>query len=100
MYPVLFKLGPLVIYSFGLMMALAFLTALNLFGKEVQRRGWDEKHVTWIYMIALVGGVAGSKLFSIFEDWDVFIHNPVRTIFSASGLTFYGGFIVATIGIF
>ncbi|MFI5263806.1 MAG: prolipoprotein diacylglyceryl transferase [Candidatus Kapaibacterium sp.] len=100
MYPVLFKLGPLVIYSFGLMMALAFLTALNLFGSEVKRRGWDEKHVTWISMIALVGGVAGSKLFSIFEDWDVFVQNPIKTIFSASGLTFYGGFIVATIGIF
>ena len=100
MYPVLFKLGPLVIYSFGLMLAIAFLTALNLFGKEVKRRNWDEKHVTWISMIALIGGVVGSKLFSIFEDWSVFIQNPVRTFFSASGLTFYGGFILATLGIF
>ena len=100
MYPVLFKIGPLVIYSFGLMLALAFLTALNLFGKEVKRRKWDERHVTWISMIALIGGVAGSKLFSIFEDWSVFIANPIKTIFSASGLTFYGGFILATLGIF
>jgi phosphatidylglycerol:prolipoprotein diacylglycerol transferase len=100
MYPILFKIGPATIYSFGLMMALAFLTALNFFGKEVKRRGWDERHVTWITMICLIGGVAGSKLFSIFEDWDVFIRNPIKTIFSPSGLTFYGGFILATIGIF
>jgi len=99
MYPILFKLGPANIYSFGLMMAIAFLTALNFFGKEVKRRGWDEKHVTWITMIALIGGVAGSKLFSIFEDWHEFTLSPIKTIFSPSGLTFYGGFILATLGI-
>ncbi len=99
MYPVLFKVGPLVIYSFGLMMAIAFLTANYFFAKEVKRRKWDEAHVTKITMIALIGGVAGSKLFSIFEDWSAFIQNPVKTVFSASGLTFYGGFIVAGLGI-
>jgi phosphatidylglycerol:prolipoprotein diacylglycerol transferase len=81
------------------MMAIAFLTALNFFSKEVKRRGWDEKHVTWITMIALIGGVAGSKLFSIFEDWHAFTVNPFGTLFSPSGLTFYGGFIVSTLGI-
>jgi len=99
MYPILFKIGSIPVYSFGLMMATAFLTALNFFGKEVKRRGLDEKHVTWITMIALIGGVAGSKLFSIFEDWHAFTLSPIKTIFSPSGLTFYGGFIVATLGI-
>ncbi len=99
MYPILFKLGPVTIYSFGLMMALAFLTANYFFAKEVKRRNENEKMVTTITMIALIGGVAGSKIFSIFEDWDVFIHAPIKTFFSASGLTFYGGFIVAMLGI-
>ncbi len=99
MYPILFKLGPFTIYSFGLMMALAFLTANYFFAKEVKRRKENEKMVTTITMIALIGGVAGSKIFSIFEDWDVFIHAPIKTFFSASGLTFYGGFIVAALGI-
>ncbi|MDP4219880.1 MAG: prolipoprotein diacylglyceryl transferase [Bacteroidota bacterium] len=99
MYPVLFKIGPLVIYSFGLMMAIAFLAANYFFAQEIKRRKWDERHVTIITMIALIGGVAGSKLFSIFEDWSAFMHDPVRTVFSASGLTFYGGFIVAALGI-
>jgi phosphatidylglycerol:prolipoprotein diacylglycerol transferase len=50
-------------------------------------------------LIALVGGVAGAKLFSLLENWDQFIHEPIRETFSASGLTFYGGLIVAIIGI-
>lgn len=100
MYPVLFKLGPISIYSFGLMMAIAFLTANYFFAQEVKRRGESEKLVSTITMIALIGGVVGSKLFSIFEDWSVFVAHPMSTLFSASGLTFYGGFIFATLGIF
>ncbi|HYM19548.1 MAG TPA: prolipoprotein diacylglyceryl transferase [Candidatus Kapabacteria bacterium] len=99
MYPILFKIGLISVYSFGLMMAIAFLTANYFFAQEVKRRGENEKLVTAITIIALVGGVAGSKLFSIFEDWDAFVRFPIKTIFSPSGLTFYGGFIVATIGI-
>lgn len=99
MYPVLFKIGPATIYSFGFMMALAFLAANYLFAGEAKRRGWDQKHVSRITIIALVGGVAGSKLFSIFEDWSEFLRDPIHTIFSPSGLTFYGGFILAGLGI-
>ncbi|HET9135126.1 MAG TPA: prolipoprotein diacylglyceryl transferase [Candidatus Kapabacteria bacterium] len=100
MYPVLFKLGPISIYSFGLMMAIAFLTANYFFAQEVKRRRESEKMVSAITMIALIGGVIGSKIFSIFEDWSVFLAHPMSTLFSASGLTFYGGFIFATTGIF
>jgi phosphatidylglycerol---prolipoprotein diacylglyceryl transferase len=105
MYPVLFKLGPffgfgpISIYSFGLMLALAFMAALSVFSNEVKRRGENEKLVNGISMLALILGVAGSKLFSIFEDWDAFLRSPFKTAFSASGLTFYGGFICATAGI-
>lgn len=80
-------------------MAIAFLTANYFFAQEVKRRKWDESHVTKITMIALFGGVAGAKLFSIFEEWSTFIDHPIKTAFSASGLTFYGGFIIAALGV-
>lgn len=99
MYPVLIKVGPVSIYSFGLMLAIAFLTANYFFAQEVKRRGENEKLVTGVTMIALILGVAGSKLFSIFEDWDAFMRSPFKTMFSPSGLTFYGGFLCAMIGI-
>ncbi|MBS1902152.1 MAG: prolipoprotein diacylglyceryl transferase [Bacteroidetes bacterium] len=99
MYPILFRIFGLPIYSFGLMMAIAFMVALSLFGAEVKRRGQNEKLVNGVSMLALILGVAGSKLFSVFEDWDAFTRAPIKTLFSPSGLTFYGGFICATIGI-
>ena len=100
MYPVLFHLGPITLYSFGLMMAVAFLTANYFFTKELARRGLDVKIAGQITIIALVGGVAGSKLFSVFENWQDFARDPMGQLFSPAGLTFYGGFIVVTIWIY
>jgi phosphatidylglycerol:prolipoprotein diacylglycerol transferase len=51
-------------------------------------------------MIALIGGIAGAKLFHIFENWNEFLHSPVSTTFSSGGLTWYGGFLLATLLVF
>jgi phosphatidylglycerol:prolipoprotein diacylglycerol transferase len=95
MYPVLFHIGPITLYSFGLMMAVAFLTANYFFTVELRRRGLDERMAGQVTIIALIGGVAGSKLFSIVENWSDFARDPMGQLFSPAGLTFYGGFLVA-----
>jgi phosphatidylglycerol:prolipoprotein diacylglycerol transferase len=100
MYPVLFKLGPVTLYSFGLMMALAFLVANYLFTQELKRRNMDERIASAITMIALVAGVGGSKLFSLLENWSDFTADPVHQLLSPSGLTFYGGFLLSTLIIY
>jgi phosphatidylglycerol---prolipoprotein diacylglyceryl transferase len=100
MYPVIFELGPIKLYSFGLMMAIAFMAANYFFVQELKRRKLDENMAWAITIRALVGGVAGSKLFSILENFSDFAKDPIGQIFSPAGLTFYGGFIVATILIY
>lgn len=99
MYPVLFELGPIKIYSFGLMMGLAFIIANYLLVAEFKRRRMPEEMAGTITLIALVAGVVGSKLFSVIENWDRFRADPAGELFSASGLTFYGGLILATLSI-
>lgn len=98
--PVLFKLGPITVYSFGLMMGIAFIVANYLFTLEVRRRGLPEQIAANTTLIALVMGIVGSKLFSLLENWDTFIEHPFQEMFSASGLTFYGGLILATASIY
>ena len=98
--PVLFEIGPIKIYSFGLMMGLAFIVANLLLVREFRRKGMPVEKAGTITLIALVGGVIGSKLFSVFENWDQFVKDPSGELFSAAGLTFYGGLIVATLSIF
>lgn len=53
------------------------------------------KDLAWpILFIAVIGGIFGAKLFHWFENWDEFISDPIGSLVSFSGLTFYGGLIV------
>lgn len=70
--------------------------------KEPERRMvriWPHDRVGDIIILGLVFGILGAKLFDNLENWDEFIKSPLEHIFSASGLTFYGGLILATIAI-
>lgn len=57
---------------------------------------YPHHRVADIIFIAAIGGFAGAKIFNAFETWEDFISDPIGNLFSASGLTFYGGLIVAT----
>lgn len=62
-------------------------------------RIWPHDRVGDIIILGLIFGILGAKLFDSVENWDDFISDPIGTIFSPSGLTFYGGLILATIAI-
>ncbi len=109
------------LYSFGLMVALALFTAAWMTRKELDRmyrlglvgsvqvRGKDTKDrarttaqspsaLVWTMMMLAGGfGILGAKLFHVVDYWDEFVRDPVGMVFSTSGLTFYGGLVVATI---
>lgn len=91
----------------GILVAVA-LTALKWWDKNKQKlkepenrnvRIWPHDRVGDIIILGLVFGILGAKLFDNLENWDVFIQDPIKHLFSASGLTFYGGLIVAAIAI-
>lgn len=50
-----------------------------------------------ITILAGAYGILGSKLFSVLENFGDFLNDPIRTFFSGSGLTIYGGLILAFI---
>jgi len=66
---------------------------------------WDEIEVHPyeltgnIIMYGAVFGVLGAKIFDNLENIDSFIADPIGSLFSFSGLTFYGGLICAAIAI-
>lgn len=70
--------------------------------KEPERRNvriWPHDRVGDIIILGLIFGIIGAKLFDNLENWDDFIKDPIGRLFSASGLTFYGGLILAAIAI-
>jgi prolipoprotein diacylglyceryl transferase len=53
---------------------------------------------TWnIMIVGIISALLGSKLFDILDNFSSFLQNPVHSLLSFSGLTFYGGFIVTVI---
>ena len=84
-------LGPLTLQSFGLMMGLGFVVAGWLASKRLKEIG---RPADWAYEMvfaALVGGIVGARLWSIIENWDEAKDDLLGSVFSGSGLVFYGG---------
>ncbi len=69
MYPELFHIGPIPIHGFGLMLAIAFLSANYLFTRFTREQKIHDDIPSTITLIALVAGIVGSKLFSIVEEY-------------------------------
>jgi len=93
MYPVILHVGPITIYSYGLMMAIAFLTGAYLTGAELSRKGLDGELASTMVFWAAIGGLAGARIFAIFEDWQGFVSDPIHVLFSGAGFVWYGGLI-------
>ena len=92
MYPEL-HIGPLTLQTFGLMFALAFLAAGALIGKRLKEIG---RPVDWAYEMcfsALLGGIVGSRVYFLVQNYDSVKHDLLGNLFSGSGLVWYGGAI-------
>jgi phosphatidylglycerol:prolipoprotein diacylglycerol transferase len=92
-------IGPLTLQTFGLCFAAAFAAA----GAVVWRRlvEWG-KPGDWAYEMvfaALVGGIVGSRLDFIIENYDEVRDDLVGNLFSGSGLVWYGGLIGGALGV-
>lgn len=99
MYPELFHIGPFTVYSYGLMLGIAFLVASWLLNKELERKNINKSYGTEITLLAIVFGIVGSKFFHLLENFSEFVKDPVRMAFNPGGLTFYGGLILAVIAV-
>lgn len=65
--------------------------------EERKIRIWPHERVGDIIIIGAISGFIGAKIFDNLENWDRFIENPIANLLSPSGLTFYGGLILAAI---
>ena len=104
MYPELITLnlpilGSITITSFGVMMALSFLTGYWIVRLELRRKGMDEDLAGDVLMGAIIGGIVGAKLYYVLLNWPQTVQDPFGMLFSRAGLVWYGGFIGGAIGV-
>lgn len=100
MYPKLFQLGPITIYTYGFLLAVAFLLGIWLTARFAKREGIHEDTIWNIGLLIMVSGLLGSKILLIVTDWDYYRQHP-GALFSLSTLqsagVFFGGLLLALV---
>jgi phosphatidylglycerol---prolipoprotein diacylglyceryl transferase len=100
MRPILIEIGPITLYSYGLMMALGFMAAYTVLQREHIRLKLNVNNAGSLLIVGLICGIIGAKILYIFTDWNRFVQDPMGMIFSPAGLVWYGGFAGGFLGMF
>jgi phosphatidylglycerol---prolipoprotein diacylglyceryl transferase len=96
MFPVLIKIGPLTIHTYGFLIATGFLVALALAAREAKRKDIPHERVVDVGFYALVAGIIGSRIFFIATNWQHYSAHPLDMVkIWEGGLVFYGGVLFA-----
>ena len=85
--------------TFGIVFACGFLAAGAILVRRLRELG---KPVDWAYEMAfaaLVGGLVGSRLYYIIQNYSQVKHHLISNLFSGSGLVWYGGVIGGAIAV-
>ena len=86
-------IGPLELQTFGICFALAFLVSGLIVGRRFRELG---KPADWTYEMvfaALIGGLIGSRLDFLIQNWDEVSDDLLGNILSGSGLVWFGGLV-------
>jgi phosphatidylglycerol---prolipoprotein diacylglyceryl transferase len=96
MHPIVFQIGSLTVYTYGVLAAVGFLSGLWYAYRSAPRMGLDANQVWNLGIYGILISLAASKVWLIFSAWDYYAANP-REIFSIetfqSAGVFYGGII-------
>jgi len=96
MHPILFDVYGWPIYSYGVLLAAAYLAALQLAVVRARRRGLDGTKIMDLGIYLIIAALIGAKLLYLFVDFDHFRTQPkdLFSLFRVGGV-FYGGLIFA-----
>ncbi len=95
MYPILFKIGPVTIYTYGFMLAVGFAVGMWLALKQAKQEKISPAKLIDLFLWIIISAFVGARIGYIFTQWNYFLNHPFRTFFARHGFAFYGGFITA-----
>jgi phosphatidylglycerol:prolipoprotein diacylglycerol transferase len=96
--PILFKIGPLTIRTYGLLLAVGFALAVSLAMRRARRRGMNPETILDLCFYLILAGIVGSRLLYVIQFPSWYLSNPLRILMIwEGGLVFYGGLIAALV---
>ncbi len=98
MFPEFVTVGGFTVYSYGVMLATAFFTAIMLALRRARSVGIEPQVIVDISIVILIGAVVGAKLFYVIGHWSRYAADPGRLLETLrAGGVFQGGLVVAVI---
>ncbi|MEI6245451.1 MAG: prolipoprotein diacylglyceryl transferase [Acidobacteriota bacterium] len=98
MHPVLFEIGGWPVYSYGVLLAAAYLAGLQMAVVRARRAGLDPAKVMDFGIYLIIAALIGAKLMLVVVDFSYFRQNPRELMSLArAGGVFYGGLIAAVL---
>lgn len=98
MHPIICTLGPFNIYSYGLILAIAFITGSALAVSQAKRENMNPDTIFNFCFLVFISGILGARILYIIENMGYYLKNPFEIIMLArGGLSWFGGF---TSGVF
>lgn len=96
MHPILFEIGRFPVYTYGVLLAAAYLMGLQFALMRARTRGLDPNRVMDLGIWIIISALAGAKLLLVIVEFDTFGRNPGEWLtLVRSGGVFYGGLIAA-----
>lgn len=96
MHPVLFKIGPVTIYTYGVFVASGFILAISLALRQARKEGYDTQTILDLIFYIIVAGIIGSRLFYIAQNLAFYKSSPLSVFMIwEGGLVFHGGLLFA-----
>ncbi|AEB10710.1 prolipoprotein diacylglyceryl transferase [Desulfobacca acetoxidans] len=95
MFPILYSFGPVRIFTYGFFLALAFIAALYVAGREAKRLGDSPEQIYDLGFYIVLAAIIGSRLLHVVLEWRYFASQPLDIFMLwKGGLAFQGGLIL------
>ena len=95
MYQQICTIGPFTVYSYGLMLALAFLAGTWLAIQQANRQDLNPEVVFNLAFLAFIFGIIGARVFYVLENSGYYIKNPLEILMlQHGGLSWFGGLLL------
>jgi phosphatidylglycerol:prolipoprotein diacylglycerol transferase len=98
MHPILFEIGNFPVYTYGVLLAAAYLLGLQFALVRARGRGLDANRVMDLGIWIIISALVGAKLLLLIVDFDTFRRSTAELMtLMRSGGVFYGGLIAAVL---
>ncbi len=94
--PVDFNVGPLVIHTYGIGLAITFYFAYRYFERRLRNNGYAVQWLQKSFLLIIAGAIVGARIVHVVANISYYIHNPGQIVMIwHGGLSSYGGLLGA-----